>query len=1174
MLILRTISVFLVFCHVLRITSYAEIVMADQAADEAHPAFSNLFIQTEIIPEHNAVFCSRRPRSDEEPTSWMFHIMDIHGGGTIEQISYETDRMRFIGRGKTLVHPQAMDVNLLSGSQGAVLDPVMAIRYRIKIKPGHMATFELIYGISETKEACETMMLKYKDRHLRKRAFELSWTHSQVLLRQINATEVETQLFNRLAASVIFNNAVLRADPRIISNNLRGQSGLWSHSISGDLPIVLLHIYEEQSIELIREMVQAHTYWRLKGLAVDLVILNEEYGSYRHNLQEQILGLVATSVAVIKTAYAKLGNIFVKSADQFSTEDRALFESVANVIISDNKGTLSEQINNHFKEKSLPAMLDLKPIKVPAIHHFLRLPEQLTFFNGTGGFTPDGNEYKIITDKKVVTPAPWANVIANPNFGTVISESGSAYTWAINAHEYRITPWSDDPICDIGGEAFYLRNEQTGYFWSPSPFPARGSSPYITTHGFGYTIFEHEELGIYSEMSVFVDKVSPIKFIVLKLKNFSGRESQFSATGFLEMIMGDVRSKTNMHIASEWDSQNGALLVRNKYNSAFANRTTFFKVDGGDMSFTADRTEFIGRNRNLADPQSLYRQKLSGRFGAALDPCAALQVKFDLHDGGEKVIIFQVGNEENMEAVNALMLKFSDRESIMESLQNIKDYWKEVLSAIQITTPDKSLNILANGWLTYQTIACRIFARSGFYQSGGAFGFRDQLQDVLSLIPSRSALAREQILLSASRQFVEGDVQHWWHPPEGSGVRTRCSDDLLWLPFVVSRYITATGDDSILNVSVGYLESRLLHPGEDSLFDLPVSGNLSGTLYEHCVRAINHSLRYGKHGLPLMGSGDWNDGMDRVGNKGQGESVWLGFFQYNVLKNFANIANDFGDTLFATTCTNEAATLQSNIESSAWDGQWYLRAFFDDGTPLGSNVNDECRIDAIAQSWSVLSGAANDQRKVMAMESLDKHLVNRELNLIQLLDPPFDAKGPNPGYIKGYVPGVRENGGQYSHAAIWVLMAFADLGDREKVWELFRMIHPMNHTSDAESVQIYKVEPYVMAADIYANESHKGRGGWTWYTGSAGWMYQFIIGALIGMELLNDHLRFKPCFPIEWPSVSLVYRYGETTYNITVFQSSNIGSSWWKMDGKQGTGDSIMLLDDLIEHEVEVHILL
>ena len=1153
------------------ITSYAEVVMATQASDEAHPAFSNLFVQTQIRAEHKTIFCTRRPRSEEERPPWMFHLMHVHGS-EVENISFETDRMQFIGRGRTLQHPQAIDDSVLSGKEGSVLDPVMAIRYRVVIKANQTATVDLIYGIADTKEACENLMFKYQDRYLKNRAFELSWTHSQVLLRQINATEPDAQLYNRLASSIIYSNSNLRADAAVIQNNYRGQSGLWSHSVSGDLPIVLLHVYEQESVELVKQMVKAHAYWRLKGLSVDLVIWNEDHGSYRQFLQEQILGLI-TAEANIPGQQQRPGGIFVKSADQLSSEDRLLFESVARIIISDIKGSLLEQVTTQIPEKPLAALLETKIISTPVQQPAITLPNDLIFFNGTGGFAQSGKEYKIIIDENKTTPLPWVNVIANPQFGTVVAENGSAYTWAVNAHEYRITPWSNDPVSNGGGEAFYLRDEETGHFWCPSPFPKKGSGPYIITHGFGYSVFEHSEDGIHSEMSVFVDKEHPVKFIVLKVKNESAHKRKLSAMGYLEIILGDVRSKTNIHVFSEQDQTTGALLLRNRYNSAFSERVSYFKVEGGyNFSYTADRSEFIGRNRDLDNPQALYRKRLSGRTGAAMDPCAALHVKFDLLSGGEKEIIFQVGNEKNAGAAAALLQQFINRDAVLQSLQHVKEYWQKIIDTVQVTTPDTALNFLANGWLTYQTIACRMFARSGFYQSGGAFGFRDQLQDVLALLHTQPAMAREQILLSASRQFIEGDVQHWWHPPEGRGVRTRCSDDLLWLPFVVSRYITVTGDSDILQVQIGFLESRTLYEGEDSLYDLPVSLNASGNLYEHCVRAIKYSHRFGDHGLPLIGAGDWNDGMDRVGNKGRGESIWLAFFLYDVLIKFSTIATNNGDTLFAESCKKEAATLQTNIEKSGWDGEWYRRAYFDDGSPLGSKENTECRIDAIAQSWSVLSGAASDERKKMAMNALDKYLVKRDLKIIQLLDPPFDANGPSPGYIRGYVPGVRENGGQYSHAAIWALMAFAALRDREKVWELFSMIQPLGHAADTQSMQVYKVEPYVIAADVYANVSHRGRGGWTWYTGSAGWMYQFIMSSLVGIELKKDQLQFNPCFPSAWPSIKIQYRYGKSTYHIIVYQLKANEESRWKSEAGEGKGNVIQLVDDGREHNFEVHV--
>lgn len=1155
---------------VLEVTSYTEIVLATQASDESHPAFSNLFVQTEIQAEYNAIFGTRRARSKDESPPHFFHLLDAYGA-QVEEVSFETDRMQFIGRGRTLANPRAIDKGRLAGNQGAVLDPVMATKVRITVKPYSTATVDLIYGICENRKETEALMHKYRDKNLKKRALDLSWTHSQVLLRQINATEADAQIFGKLAASVIYSNPAFRASEAVIKSNFRGQSGLWSHSVSGDLPIVLLQIYDRGSMDLITQMIKAHSYWQLKGLTVDLVIWNEDHGSYRHELQDQILGMI--SALNILTAHIP-GRIFVKSTDQISSEDRILFESVAKIIISDSNGPLSEQISGQYREVGSAPLLEVtsqtpREIRIENV----MMPKDLKYFNGTGGFTADGKEYKINIDDKAGTPAPWVNIIANPTIGTVVSESGSAYTWAVNAHEYRITPWHNDPVTDMSGEAFYLRDEESGLFWSPAPFPVKSKSNYITTHGFGYTSYEHIENGISSKMKVFVDKDAPVKFVVLTLKNKTDRLRKLSATGYLEIILGDVRSKTNMHILSENDVLNGGLFFRNRYNDTYANRVAFFKIIGTSAySYTTDRSKFIGRNKNLSNPMALYRQNLRGKIGAGHDTCAGLQGKFNLLGDEEREIVFLIGSGEDIATAIQLTQDFSDLDKIKQSFDQIKEYWHELVGTVQVNTPDEALNLLANGWLTYQTVASRLFARSGFYQSGGAFGFRDQIQDVLSLLHNKAELARQQILLNASRQFKEGDVQHWWHPPEGRGVRTKCSDDLLWLPFVVYRYLNTTGDWEILKEQAGFLEARLLHEGEDSLYDLPMDGNVNADLYQHCRLAIMHSLRFGKHGLPLIGSGDWNDGMDQVGNQGKGESVWLAFFFYDILSNFEKVANQYGDEEFAATCKEQATQLQANIEQSAWDGEWYKRAWFDDGTPLGSKVNEECRIDAISQSWSVLTKAAPEGRRNQAMASLNKHLVKRDMKIIQLLDPPFDKSDLNPGYIKGYVPGVRENGGQYSHAAIWTLMAFAALGDRKTTYELFSMVQPVNHALNPQDVQIYKVEPYVMAADVYANDTHQGRGGWTWYTGSSGWMNQFIIGSMLGIELLVDRLRFTPCYPEEWPSVKIHYRYKTATYNITVYQDKGIDHSWWKMGNEQGEGNVIPLKDDGMQHEAEIHI--
>jgi cyclic beta-1,2-glucan synthetase len=1148
----------------IEVTSYAEVVLATAASDLMAPAFSNLFVQTEIIPHQNTIMCTRRPRSAEEKSPWMFHLMATEGKHA-EEISYETDRMAFIGHGNSIVNPQAMNnPGKLSGGQGSVLDPIVAIRYRIILEPGETATIDMVIGIAETKEICQALINKYQDNTPHKdRVFEMAWTHSQVVLRQINASEADAQLYGRLASSVIYTNASFRADPAILINNHRQQSGLWGYSISGDLPIVLLKVESHDNIQLVKQLIQAHAYWRLKGLLIDLVIWNETHNGYRQDFQNEIEALIPAEFK------DRPGGIFVRATDQISNEDRILFQSVARVNISDSGGTLADHVNRTSIAKvAIPQII--KDEKYTPASTPISSPKDLIFFNGSGGFSPDGKEYVIVTDNKSKTPAPWVNVIANPNFGTVVSESGSAYTWTENAHELRLTSWSNDPVSDTSGEAFFIRDEETGHFWSTALLPAGTKSPYITRHGFGYSIFEHIEDGIHTEMTVYVDIESTIKFIVLKIRNQSGRSRKLSATGYTEWVLGDNRMKTAMHIHTEIDPDSGALFAKNHYSTEFNNRVAFFDVDYLKKTFTGDRTEFMGRNGTLKNPDAMSRIKLSGKVGLALDPCAAIQVPFIVEDGEEQEIIFRLGAGKDAGEASAIAKQFRGAEAAGEALEKIKKYWADTIDALQVETPDKAINLIANGWLTYQTLSSRLWGRSGFYQSGGAFGFRDQLQDVMSLLHTRPELAREQILLCASRQFKEGDVQHWWHPPVGRGVRTRISDDYLWLPFVTAYYVKYTGDIAILDVSSNFLDGRKLEQGEESYFDLPRDSHTSTTLYEHCVLAIKHGLNFGVHGLPLIGTGDWNDGFDKVGQHGKGESVWLAFFLYEILIGFADIAGLYNDAAFATLCKNDAQLLKQNIDKSAWDGEWYKRAWFDDGTPLGSTSDQECKIDSIAQSWSVLSGGGNESLVHIAMESAYKNLVQKEVGIIQLLEPAFDKSNLNPGYIKGYVPGVRENGGQYTHAAVWMIMAFAKLRDTERVWELLNMINPVNHGKTAGKIATYKVEPYVLAADVYSRTPHAGRGGWTWYTGSAGWMYRLITEAFLGLKQEGNKLRIAPCVPKDWKSFIVHYRYKKSIYHIEVMQI-NIGEEVIiTVDGLKQVDGMVTLSDDGSEHHVHV----
>ncbi len=1075
------------------------------------------------------------------------------------QVSYETDRSKFIGRGRTLVHPQILDqAHMLSNTQGSVLDPIISIQYKIMLEPGQSAIIDMVTGAGDTREINEMLIDKYQDKQLRDRAFELSWTHSQVVLRQIGSTEADAQLYGKLASSILYLNPALRAHPATIQKNRLGQSSLWSYSMSGDIPIILVQITDHNNVWLVKQLIKAQAYWHMNGLAVDVFIINEDPGAYRQILQDQIQGMIAAGVGA--PAQEKRGRIFIRPTDQISDEDRILLETVARVIISDTRGTLESQVNKRAIAKStIPKLIAVK--SVPTLMPKLQVPTDLQFFNSLGGFSSDGKEYIIITDEKKKTPLPWINVMANSQFGTIMSESGSSYTWFQNAHEYRLTPWRNDSVQDGSGEAFYLRDEESARFWSPLGSSGSGQGQYITHHGFGYSKFHHSEAGIISETSVHVDKDFPVKFIVIKITNRSGRARKLSVTGYVEWVLGELRSKSILHNITELNAGCGALMARNNYNTEFQNYVSFFDVDHSGYTYTTDRTEFIGRNGSLQNPDAMGRTHLSGRSGAGLDACAALQVQFTLENEMEHTVTFMLGAGKDMdEAVNTVK-HFQGNVVVADSLKHIHHFWNNTLSAVQIDTPDPAINMLANGWLIYQVLSCRLWGRTGLYQSGGAFGFRDQLQDVLALIHTQPDLTKKQILLCASRQFIEGDVQHWWHPPTGRGVRTHFSDDLIWLPFVVSYYVKVTGDYSILEEKVPFIEAPLLAPGQDDSYTHPQTSEEVGTIFEHCARSLDRSLKVGSHGLPLMGAGDWNDGMSRVGHEGRGESVWVAWFLSSTLQKFLPFCERMQASDRVAAYSAHLTHLKTAVEENAWDGDWYRRAYFDDGTPLGSALNEECRIDSISQSWSVLSGAADKARSIRAMAAVNEYLIRKGDGLIQLFTPAFDKTSLDPGYIKGYLPGVRENGGQYTHAAIWTLMAYAELDDGEQATELYALLNPINHASTRAGMHKYKVEPYVVAADIYGAFPHVGRGGWTWYTGSASWMYRAALESILGFEVRGHEFRLNPKIPLSWPGFEINYRLGQGQYHIGLVRD---------IVGDYKINEWIPLLNDGKEHKIRI----
>ncbi|MFJ3076569.1 GH36-type glycosyl hydrolase domain-containing protein [Pseudomonas sp. NPDC087029] len=1150
----------------LELTSYAEVVLAQAMSDALHPAFSKLFVQTELLRPLQAILCTRRPRSLQEATPWLCHVLAVHGAD-IDALSYETDRARFIGRGRTLAAPAALarDCEALPGSAGAVLDPIVAIRCRITLAPGQAATVDLVTGVADSRDACLLLIAKYRDRHLADRVFDLAWPHSQVLLRQLNGSLSDARLFEQMAASVIYPNASLRADPGLLARNRRNQSGLWGQGLSGDLPIVLVQIGDAANIQLVRQLVLAHAYWRQKGLALDLVIWNEDQAGYRQQLQELIMGIVASGSEA--PLLDRPGGIFVRPAQQLSEEDRILTLSVARLVLNDSRGTLTEQLRQH-RAPPAPAPFEATPVPAgPApVRQAPAPPAPLLLANAYGGFSADGREYVIPLVAGKPPPAPWVNVLANAQFGSVVSEAGSAYSWYQNAHEYRLTPWHNDPVCDPSGEALYLRDEDSGQYWSATAQPCPGPGQYRTRHGFGYSVFEYADHDLHSELWVHVALEAPVKFCRLKLHNRSARTRRLSVTCFAEWVLGDLRSKTAQHVVSEVDPVSGALFARNRYAVEFSRHVAFVDCDPPPTGHTCDRSEFIGRIGDSQAPAGLRQARLSGRTGAGLDPCAALQVSLLLEPGASQEVVFRLGAAADGQAASQCVLAHRGLQAAMDAFEQVQAYWQRTLGSVRIETPEPSLDVLANGWLLYQVIACRFWARSGFYQSGGAIGFRDQLQDSMAMLHAAPELARQHLQTCAAHQYVEGDVQHWWHPPLQRGVRTRCSDDLLWLPLAASRYVELTGDTTVLDEPVGYLEGRALNAGEESYYDLPGHSPQVESLYQHCQRALGHALQCGVHGLPLIGSGDWNDGMNRVGEQGRGESVWLGFFGHEVLRAFAGLALGHGDSAFALRCTTQAAALAQQLERHAWDGGWYRRAWFDDGQVLGSASNQECRIDSLAQSWAVLSGVAGGERARTAMAALDQHLVRRTTGIVKLLDPPFDQGTLDPGYIKGYLPGVRENGGQYTHAAIWACMAYARLGDGERAWELLRMINPVRQGYSG-LIDTYKVEPYVMAADVYAIAPHAGRGGWSWYTGSAGWMYRLIVESLLGLERRGDTLRLNPLLPEGWPGCVLHYRYGNTHYRIEVRNSAHPGQTL-SLDGQLLEQATLQLKDDGKLHQV------
>jgi cellobiose phosphorylase len=1154
----------------LDIISYAEPVLAPPEADLAHPVFSKLFLETESVPELDALLVSRRPRSPDEHHPWLLHQMTTRGG-IVGEGSCETDREAFLGRHGGIAAPRAVATGAPNaGRTGAVLDPVVSLRRRIRILPGHTAGIDILTGVAPERDAALTLARKYRERHLHQRVFQLAWTHEQVTLQQLNMSAAEAQRYDHVASTLLYGPITAR---NLSDAALPPQSALWKHGISGDLPIVLARIANASQIDLVRHLIQAHGFWQMSGLDADLLIWNEELSGYRQELQDHILYLIESG-AEARGGQGR-GRMFAWRIEHLSAPDRALMLATARCVFSGDEGRLRDQIarlNPVDASAAAPALLP-RHKSPPGGYALQPVTEDLRATNGYGGFRNDGGEYTIWLRGDRPTPAPWCNVLANPGFASVISESGGAYTFAENAHEFRLTPWYNDPLRDASGEALWLRDEDSGEYWSATALPTPSGDPYRACHGFGSSRFEHAHADISSELDVCVARTAPVKLALLKLVNKSDTTRTLSVTSYVEWVLGEHRERAGRHVRTEFDAEAGAVLAQNPYSDVFASRVAFHRLGVPRPEFSCDRRAFLGRNRDRAAPLGMRLARLNGGAGAGLDACSAQRAVFELAPGETVEVVILLGAAPDAAQARELVKAFDDIEAARQEFDRVRGAWRHTLSQLHVRTPDAATNLLVNGWLPYQVLASRVFARSGYYQSGGAWGFRDQLQDAMALLNTRPDVARAQVLRSAHHQFREGDVQHWWHPPTGKGVRTRITDDLLWLPWCTAEYVRVTGDAAVLDECAPFIEGRALAADEESVYeDVRVTAD-TASLYEHCLRAIRRGCSFGAHGLPLIGGGDWNDGMNRLGIHGRGESVWLGMFLLDVLEKFAPLAEARGDAGTTRDLAATADELKRMLGRHAWDGDWYLRAWNDDGVAIGSARSDECRIDSLPQSWSVLAGLGEHARSERAMDSVLAHLVDIDAGIVKLFTPPFDRAPLDPGYIKGYVPGVRENGGQYTHAAVWVAMALAEMGRVDDAWRIARLLNPIHHSSDPTATQRYRLEPYAIAADVYAAADHAGRGGWSWYTGSAGWMYRLLTESLLGLRRAGTRLVIEPRVPDDWQRWTADWRHGTARYHMefTRQPGGNVVTEV-SVDGVAQATPAIELVDDGQVHQVRVRL--
>ena len=1161
----------------LRILSYGEVVLASMETDQQHPAFNKMFIESGYYPEENMLHFQRRKRSADEEPLGMSHVLI---NDKMNDLEYETDRKKFVGRGHEISDPIALQSNSkLSGSVGITLDPIFSLGKRINLHPNE--TVELIYLTLASKNIEESIKLvkNYKNPIKIANAFDSAESYSEKLLRALELNSDRLSKYQKLLSHIIFPIPNLRAKSSVINENSLSQSGLWSFGISGDYPILLVMIDHQEELEALQESILAHSYWRKLGLMIDLVILNTKDTGYEQELNEKIHKTI-TQMDAQESVNAR-GGLFILTASNMEKKSVILLKSASSVVLDLEAADLESHLKKAEEiESSLPPLVPTGEDAQYSIENSISRPKGLAMDNGIGGFTEDGKEYKIYlkdypkSTKEMgqQTPAPWINVIANQEFGFFVSETGSGYTWSKNSGENRLTPWMNDPVSDPSGESLYLRDEITGSVWSPTPYPAGKGTDYLVTHGQGYTKFRSINHGFEQSMLMFTDPDNPVKFIQLTLKNYTSKIRRLTASYFAEWVLSSNRDKSKLFIVQSYDNESGVLMARNSYSTEFPDHVAFLASDHPIHGLTTDRKEFLGMPGNRFYPEGLKRIGLSGQVESGIDPCAVLQSHLNFEPGEEKTITFILGQEESQQKAVALVREFNKPAMIENRFVKAKEKWDSLLNTLQVETPDQELDVILNRWLLYQAMSCRIWGRSAFYQSSGAYGFRDQLQDITSILTINPEESREHILRAAEHQFEAGDVLHWWHPPSGRGVRTRITDDLLWLVYVTAEYMYKTGDSDILKVEIPFKLGEPLKEDEEERYGHYETSEEKFSLFEHCRRALDHGDTKGPHGLPLMGSGDWNDGMNRVGIGGKGESVWLAWFLYENHKRFADLCDIEKEKELASKHRERAEEIKNLVNQVAWDDDWYLRAYYDDGTPLGSHRNEECQIDSLPQSWSIMTEGAPNERKFKAIHAVEENLVQRNDQLIQLFTPPFDKTEKDPGYIKGYPPGIRENGGQYTHAAIWAVWALTDIGMGDQAYEQFKLLNPVTHSLNLEDANRYVVEPYVVAADIYSRPPYVGHGGWTWYTGSSGWLYRLGTEAILGFRMMGDNFTIDPCIPDSWDGFQMTFKKNKTVFNIEVKNPDHVekGVLEIKLDGKKMENKIIPLLDDSSDHQVVV----